>query len=707
MDAHTLSVATASWGVLSGIALGVLGAFALSGGSARPRGGLAFGMFAIFWGVQIALGNLAIIFDDPTLARLLYLLFLCFALPTTYLLVEFAASQDPSPRHKIAWLALRVVIGGSSLLSAVLFVLDPGFIYGGVQLLPDRVFPVWGPLYPFLIVVPHFLAFALALLTLHAATRQAATHRIAERYSITLIGLGIYAAFAAGNNGVFYIAFSFFGSAFGGGEGPVPPSAYVFTALFVVLACVVLAIAASALRRIAIARDRHEVRRARLLALAFTLPLVWGAVEGYLALEALPRLETVGLWRLGTVAVIAYGIARWRIYDLPRRAKRAAANATGASAALAGGAAAYGAGTLASATPTLPVVAGALVLAAALIPSLNFARRLFGVERRTPDRDLDEALYGERIDAYRAAVEASLARGTLDEDGAFLAALRERFGITPDEERVLAHLARGSVIAPRSTRAWDAYERLRLLGEGGGGRTWLARDRARDRLVVLKEPLERWQQDPATRETVLREARMAAKVRHPNVVTVEDVVEGKGSPIIVMEYLEGGSLGNLLRAKGTLPWSDARHLALDVLRGLEAIHAGGIVHRDIKPSNILLTGEGVGKVADFGIAVSPASSGQRTMLIDPAHSTIAGTLHYMAPEARAGAPPDRRADLFACAAVLHEMLYGAPPGLHSPTVERRDLPVGLAPLMARALAMKPEDRYPTARAFADELAKLP
>jgi len=173
-----------------------------------------------------------------------------------------------------------------------------------------------------------------------------------------------------------------------------------------------------------------------------------------------------------------------------------------------------------------------------------------------------------------------------------------------------------------------------------------------------------------------------------------------------MEYLEGGSLRDLLRAKGALPWADAKALALDVLHGLEAVHSAGIVHRDIKPSNIILTGEGVAKVADFGIAVAPQTSGARTMVIDPGHSTIAGTLHYMAPEARSGGAPDRRSDLFACAAVLHELLYGAPPGLPSPTLLRPDLPTGVSEILARGLSQNPDARPPTARAFADELGRL-
>ena len=449
------------------------------------------------------------------------------------------------------------------------------------------------------------------------------------------------------------------------------------------------------------ALDRRTLRQT---AWALSIPLGLGLVEGALSLVYTDDFYTIGLWRLAGVGVIVYGLLRWRVHDLPQRAATAASSAGGVALATAAGALAFGVGLAASPSLALPSTFAALIAGGSLFPAVRFTRRLFGVQPRTSTRAADDAVYGQRIDAYRAALEASFARDSMEEDADFLGALRERFGISEAEDRVLRHYAKSSVIVARDRKASEAFERLRLLGEGGGGRTWLARDRQRDRLVVLKEPLQQWQQDPQTREAVLREARLAAKVRHPNVVSVEEVVEGKGSPIIVMEYLEGGSLSDLLRSRGTLPWREAVPLVIDVARGLEAVHSAGIVHRDVKPSNILLNGEGAPKVADFGIALPVVST--RTVL-DVGSTARAGTLFYMAPEVRAGmSAGDRRADVYACAAVLHECLYGAPPGANAPVILRSDVPPALSALLARALAERPEERVPTARALAEDLSRV-
>lgn len=687
-----LDAAFLAWGLASAIAVVALGAFALSGGRTRPRGALAFGLFCVFWGLQVIAGSIASVVADAGAATKLYLVFIATSLPTAYLLTEFALAQAETADRR--WLrgALRLGVFTVGFAAACVLLLAPELLFDGLR----PAFGTWqmarGPLFTALVAVPHFFAFGLALALLAGAAHRATSPRLVVRLQTLVAGIGVYVGFVAANNFVYFLDAV--------RRGDTAPD-LAFTLLLAGLTTVVLRLGLAA--RTAAATGSVADRRGwNLVALALLAPLAWGAVEAILTVTLFPRLQTVGLWRLAGVGVIAYGIARWRIWDLPQRAQTVALRATGATAAAAGGAAAYGAASLATTSAAVPWVAALLVAGVSLVPGLRLARRLFGgADLKLSPSEVEARLYGQRLDAYRAALEASLGRGTLDEDRPFLDALRERFRIGEAEERVLLHYARASVVIPREAGADTVYERLRLLGEGGAGRTWLARDRARDRLVVLKEPLERWQRESTIKEMVLREARLAARVRHPNVVRVEEVVEIAGSPVLVMEYLEGGTLGDVLRARGTLPWRDAAALVRDVCAGVEAIHAAGIVHRDVKPSNILLDADGTAKVGDFGIAL-PATSGKT--MIDAASTTRAGTLSYMAPEVRTGAAlGDRRADVYACAAVLHECLYGSPPAPDAPVVLRGDVPAVLATALARGLAPRPDDRFQTARAFADVL----
>ena len=696
LDLATLS---ATWGVASALGVSLLGVVSLGGGHSRPRGALAFGLFALVWGIHILAGSLLYVAPTAQLATVLYLTYFVSLLALPYFLVEFASAHAATP-SAARWTVLRWTAAGAAVTAVLLFIADPALVFGGVEARGVRFFAKWGPVFVPLVMLPLFIALGIALHALAGAVRSAPTHRTRLRAATLLAGLGLFAGFTSGSSLTFYTI----GSLMYPGSFGVPELLYTVTFAALGLLCASIGQRAwRSARRLTVPTER---RLQAGLAAALLIPLAWGALEAMVGLLKPSPFNTVGLWRLTGVAIIAYGIARWRFYDLPQRAANAAATAGGTAVAAATGATVFGAGSLYS-TSAAPAVAGVLVVAAALVPSVRLVRRLFARRLAEPAAPLDQQLYGQRIEAYRAALEASLARGTLDEDEAFLGALRGRFEISESEDRVLRYYARSSVIVPRSQHAWDAYDRLRLLGEGGGGRTWLARDRARDRLVVLKEPLERWHQEPGAREAVLREARLAARVRHPHVVAVEEVLEGKSSPIIVMEYLEGGSLADVLRARQRLPWQDAVSLMQGVLAGVEGIHAAGVVHRDVKPSNVLLTSDGTPKIADFGIAVNTLTSG-KTQVMDVGPGTIAGTLAYMAPEVRAGlSQGDRRSDVYACAALLHELVHGSPPGVAGLAFTPSLVPAELAAVIARGLAERPEARFPSARAFADELARVP
>jgi serine/threonine protein kinase len=341
------------------------------------------------------------------------------------------------------------------------------------------------------------------------------------------------------------------------------------------------------------------------------------------------------------------------------------------------------------------------VAGVSLVPSLRYVRTLFRVVGEDQDPRAAELRYGQRIDAYRAALENSFARGTIAEDETFLSALRERLGISEAEDHLLRHYAKNVLFVAKAGDIVARFEKLRLLGEGGGGRTWLARDRIRERLVVLKEPLRGRRNDERAREAFLREGRLAAKVRHPNVVRVEEALEENGLLVLVLEYVDGGTLDDLLATRGQLPWRQAVSVAEEILAGLSAIHAVGILHRDVKPSNVLLTEEGTAKIADFGIAIQP----DLTKTIQDPTRRMAGTPSYMAPEVLEGAFPTVASDIYGAAATLHAGLFGIPPQGGRLPAFPADAPPQLGAVLARALSADPRMRPPSARVFADELAR--
>lgn len=677
---------TAGWALASALAVATLGLVSMRGGRARPRGALAFGLFSLAWGGQVAFGSLGTAISSPEIATVLYLAFLACMLPVAYFLVEFAASQSDA-RSRL-WVGLRWSFAALALLSAFILILTPELLFLGVREQAHGLGSAIGPLFIPLVAVPQFAAFGLTLWALHRARRNAATPRIAQRARIMLAGIGVYVGFAAGNNLAFYA-----------GAMTLYPSSQnaPYAIIFTLLSLVALAIAITTAREAFATRDPTHRKALAWVSAALIVPFAWGVVEAALALGPAPRLDTVGLWRLVAVAILAYGLARWRQHDLAERTARGAASAGGAAAAVVTGATAYGATTVVTSGSMAPVVVGLIVLGVTFFPGVKFALRLFDRARERASPPTDVGMYGQRLDAYRAALEASIARNSVDEDEPFLSALRERFMIDPSEHRVLLHYAKSSVILASDATVEGVFERLRLLGEGGAGRTWLARDRVNDKLVVLKEPLERWQRDARLREAVLREAQLTARVRHPNVVTIFQVLEDKGMPILVMEYVDGGSLADALRRRGALDWKEAIQFTVGMLRGVGAIHASGILHRDLKPSNVLLRTDGRPVVADFGIAV-PSTTGKTVV---EATTSIAGTLSYMAPEVRTGSLGNESSDIYACAAILHECLSGSPPGSGAPMPV--DVPVAIQNVLSRALSPIPAKRPASAHAFAEEL----
>ncbi len=208
-----------------------------------------------------------------------------------------------------------------------------------------------------------------------------------------------------------------------------------------------------------------------------------------------------------------------------------------------------------------------------------------------------------------------------------------------------------------------AYEILSLLGAGGMGEVYKARDTRLDRTVAIKVLPDTLAADPQFRERFDREARAISQLTHPHICTLYDVSEHQGTAFLVMEYLDGETLADRL-AKGALPLDQALQTAIEIASALETAHRAGIVHRDLKPGNIMLTKSGA-KLLDFGLAKSAPMTGSSNLSVLPttpanltAQGTILGTCQYMAPEQLEGHEADARTDLFAFGAVVYEMVTG-------------------------------------------------
>jgi serine/threonine-protein kinase len=258
------------------------------------------------------------------------------------------------------------------------------------------------------------------------------------------------------------------------------------------------------------------------------------------------------------------------------------------------------------------------------------------------------------------------------------------------------------------------YRLERPLGHGGMATVYLGHDSELDRPVAVKVLAESLAGDEAFRRRFLREARVAARLSHPNVVAVYDAGEESGRPYIVMEYVEGRTLAEVLGQRGQLPADEAVGLGLQACRGLEHAHAAGLVHRDVKPQNLLLRRDGTLKIADFGIARAADATALTHV------GTVLGTAAYLAPEQALGEAVTSAADVYSLGAVLYELITGRPPyefeslaDLAAKQEEGAITAVSeLAPTVPRlvedavmrSLARNPSDRPSSAAALAAELA---
>ncbi len=260
------------------------------------------------------------------------------------------------------------------------------------------------------------------------------------------------------------------------------------------------------------------------------------------------------------------------------------------------------------------------------------------------------------------------------------------------------------------------YRIERRIGTGGMADVFLARDETLGRRVAIKILAERYAQDDAFVERFRREARAAAGLSHPNIVSVYDRGEAGGTSYIAMEYLNGPTLKDEITGRAPLPEAEVVNWATQALDALEFAHRQGVVHRDIKPHNMVLTDEGRLKVTDFGIARA-ADTQQMTEV-----GSIVGTAQYLSPEQARGLDVGPQSDLYSMGIVLYEMLTGELPFTGDSAVEiamkqvsdpppsirkkNRLVSEGLEQVVMRALSKDPALRHRSARQMADELRRV-
>jgi tRNA A-37 threonylcarbamoyl transferase component Bud32 len=261
------------------------------------------------------------------------------------------------------------------------------------------------------------------------------------------------------------------------------------------------------------------------------------------------------------------------------------------------------------------------------------------------------------------------------------------------------------------------YQAVGRLGAGAFGEVLRVRDRLLGRDVAVKRIRLEAFVEPAHLDEVkkrfVREARVAARLRHRNIVTVHDIVSSPGTSLIVMELVDGRTLQSVLQERGRLGLEDAIRILQQVAAALDHAHASGVVHRDVKPANIMIDRSGSVKVMDFGIAKIDEGANLTST------GSIVGTPNYMAPEQARGEAVGARSDLFSLGCVLYECLTGTPP-FQSPSVsailvkiltedppavdlDAIGLPRRLEPVLRRATAKDPDARYPSGAAMIEAL----
>src|SRR6516225_1741342 len=268
----------------------------------------------------------------------------------------------------------------------------------------------------------------------------------------------------------------------------------------------------------------------------------------------------------------------------------------------------------------------------------------------------------------------------------------------------------------------DRYELGEILGFGGMSEVHLARDVRLHRDVAVKVLRADLARDPSFYLRFRREAQNAAALNHPSIVAVYDTGEAETAtgplPYIVMEYVDGVTLRDIVHTDGPLPAKRAIEIIADACQALNFSHQNGIIHRDVKPANIMINTTNAVKVMDFGIARAIADSGNSVTQT----AAVIGTAQYLSPEQARGEPVDARSDVYSLGCVLYEILTGEPPFTGDspvavayqhvredpvpPSKRHEGISTDLDAVVLKALAKNPEHRYQTAAEMRADLVRV-
>lgn len=350
----------------------------------------------------------------------------------------------------------------------------------------------------------------------------------------------------------------------------------------------------------------------------------------------------------------------------------------------------------------------------------------------TPERWRQiERLYHEALEhppGDRAAflAEASAGDDELRREVESLLASEEQTGnfIESPPEDVIAGMIAEEQAHSILERTLGHYKIQSMLGAGGMGEVYRARDTRLDRDVAVKILPEHLAGSPEAFERFEREAKAVAALSHPNILSIFDFGTEDGVSYAVMELLEGETLRERLRG-GAIPWKEVVEIGVHICEGLAAAHARGIIHRDLKPENLFLTRDGQVKILDFGIArvkreIAPDAETLKKTATRP--GTILGTIGYMSPEQVRGEPADAPSDLFSLGCVLYEIVSGKPPFASATTAETiaailkeeppaltasgKPIPAGLERLIRGCLEKRSSARLQSAHDLARELKAI-